>query len=134
MATYWPSSGNSIERKPNVVRRILLVLSVAALMAAMLVATAMPAFAQVKRGECKDFLTVETPFGFEDVPLHCRQGVLLPDKPVGNVYDGFGQASSSCGSKGFENSNPRSGERGGKASDHTTFAFVHCFEGPEPII
>jgi hypothetical protein len=37
--------GNSRERKPNVIRRIILLLSVATLMAVMLVAMAMPAFA-----------------------------------------------------------------------------------------
>jgi hypothetical protein len=60
MANYWPSLGNSLERNPNVVRRILLVLSVAALMAAQTVASAMPAVAQgndkgafvVPKGEC----------------------------------------------------------------------------------
>jgi hypothetical protein len=45
MATYWPSLGNSRERRPNVIRRILLVMSVAALMVAMVMATAMPALA-----------------------------------------------------------------------------------------
>jgi hypothetical protein len=46
MATYWSSLGNSIERNPNVIRRILLLLAVVTLMAAQLVASAMPAFAQ----------------------------------------------------------------------------------------
>jgi hypothetical protein len=45
--------GNSIERNPNVLRRILLVFSVAALMAMMLVASAMPAFAVAReRANC----------------------------------------------------------------------------------
>ena len=101
-------------------RRILLVLSVAALMAAMLAATAGPALAQVERGEC-----------LEGIP--CRQGVLLPDEPKGNQEGPFGQASSSCEAEGWDNRAPRSWEQGGKAPEHTTFAFVHCFEGPEPI-
>jgi hypothetical protein len=107
------------------VRRILLVLSVAALMAAVVVASAMPAFAQVKRGAC-----------LEGIP--CRQGVLLPDKPVGNVYDGFGQASSSCGSFDVRDALDReipdaAFAQRGKAPENQTISFVHCFEGPEPI-
>jgi hypothetical protein len=106
-------------------RRILLVLSVAALMAAMLAATAGTALAQVERGEC-----------LEGIP--CRQGVLLPDEPKGNVYNGFGQASSSCASFDVRDELDReipdaAFKQRGQAPENQTIAFVHCFEGPEPI-
>ena len=99
-------------------RRILLVLTVALVMTAMMVAMAMPAFAQVERGTC-----------LEGIP--CRQGVLLPDEPVGNVNEaGFGQASSACPAI---IAHPTTPAPGGTASENTTFAFFHCFVGPEPI-
>jgi hypothetical protein len=109
-------------------RRILLVLSVAALMAVMLAATAGTALAQVERGEC-----------LPGIP--CRQGVLLPDEPkTGQTFEGEGgfvggQASLSC--PGYENAVQHRAERsfefGGKGPENLTIPFVHCFEGPEPI-
>jgi len=107
-------------------RRIMLVLSMVALMAAVLAATAATAFAQVERGEC-----------LPGIP--CREGVLLPDEPIGNVYDGkFGQASSSCGSFDVRDALDReipdaAFKQHGKSAENKTIAFVHCFEGPEPI-
>ena len=110
-------------------RRILLVLLVAALMAAMLAATAGTALAQVQRGEC--------------LPgLPCRQGVLLPDEPkTGQTFEGEGgfvggQASLSC--PGVLNADQhraeRSFESGGKGPENRTIPFVHCFAAPGPPI
>ncbi len=100
-------------------RRVLSVLTVALLMAAMMVAMAMPAFAQVERGTC-----------LQGIP--CSQGVLLPDEPVGNVNEeGFGQASSAC--PAISASFAASHEGGGAASENQTIAFFHCFVGPPPI-
>jgi hypothetical protein len=104
------------------VKRVLSVLTVALLMAAMMLAMAMPAFAQVKRGTC-----------LEGIP--CSQGVLLPDEPVGNVIEeGFGQASSACPSLMAAPANPHAAPpHGGTSSENQTIAFFHCFVGPEPI-
>src|SRR5829696_2318442 len=109
-------------------RRILLVLSMAALMAAMLAATAGGAVAQVQRGEC-----------LPGIP--CRQGVLLPDQPkTGQTFEGEGgfeggQASLSC--PGVLNAEEQRAERsvefGGKGPENLTIPFVHCFEGDPPI-
>jgi hypothetical protein len=140
MATYWPSLGNSRERKPNVIRRILLVLSVAALMAAMLAGTAGTALAQAQRGLCLD----EVEVGEETFPLNCRQAVLLPEELKGNNggFDDptsdevYGQASNSCKAKGFDNRldlAPHSFDYGGEAPEHVTSTFVRCFKGPLPI-
>ena len=99
-------------------KRVLSVLTVALLMAAMMLAMGMPAFAQVERGTC-----------LEGIP--CSQGVLLPDEPVGNVIEeGFGQASSACPAI-IDNTAEHGG--GGAASENQTFEFFHCFVGSPPI-
>jgi hypothetical protein len=95
MATYWSSLGNSRERKPNVIRRILLVLSLVALMAAMVVVSAMPAFAApVKNpnsttqtftcdGQEEELLLVNP---FSAAPAFTEEGRPLPGKgAVGTV-------------------------------------------------
>ena len=95
-------------------KRILLVLSVAALMAAMLAATAGTAFAKVQRGDCLP--------GFG-----CRQGILLPDESKGKVTeDGFGQASSACPAI--------SRTPIPQGSEQATAALFHCFVGDPPIV
>ncbi len=103
-------------------KRIVMILTVALVVVAMTVAMAMPAFAQVERGTC-----------LQGIP--CRQGVLLPDEPVGNVNEaGFGQASSACPSLMEAPANPHAAPpHGGTSSENETFAFFHCFVGPEPI-
>jgi hypothetical protein len=100
-------------------RRILLVLSMAALMAAMLAATTATAFAQAQRGEC--------------LPgVGCRQGILLPDQPKGgHTFEGEGgfvggQASNACPAI-LRTPLP-------KASEQATVAFFHCFKSDPPIV
>jgi hypothetical protein len=102
------------------VKRILLVLSVAALMAAMLAATAGTALAKVQRGPCVE-------------GIGCRQGILLPDQPKsGQTFEGEGgfvggQASMACPAiLRTPLPNP---------SEQATVAFFHCFESPDvPIV
>ena len=111
-------------------RRILLVLTAAAVMAAMLAGTVGTALAQVQRGPCKDSSL-------------CRQAVLLPEEQKGNTEnpnvgfeaDGeeYGQASNSCRSPGFDLRNDRSFLLGGKGLENRTGAFTRCFPGPLPI-
>ncbi len=117
------------------VRRMLLVLSV---MAVMLAGTVGTALAQAQRGPCKESVLVE---GVE-IPLNCRQGVLLPEEPKGNTenpnvgFNGYGQASNSCKGQGYgkrlENA-PHSFDLGGQAPENVTSAFARCFPGPLPI-
>ena len=120
------------------IRRILLLLTAVAVMAAMLAGTVGTALAQVQRGLCKP--SVE--FGGETIPLNCRQGVLLPEQQKGNTenpnvgFDIYGQASNSCKGKGYDNRvelAPHSFDYGGNAPENVTSTFVRCAPGPLPI-
>jgi hypothetical protein len=128
-----------------VIRRILLLLTAAAVMAAMLAGTAGTALAQAQRGPCLESVFVE---GIGDIPLNCRQGVLLPEEPKGNTEnpnvgfedptsdEEYGQASNSCKGKGFDKRAelaPHSFDYGGNAPANVTSTFVRCFKGPLPI-
>ena len=99
-------------------RRILLVLSVAALMVAMLAGPAGTALAQVQFGACdEDFV-----FEGQVIDPECRQGVLLPTA-----------ANESCRSVGFDIRNDRSFELGGEAPDNRTASFIRCGPGELPV-